>query len=43
MTLKITPQRLFDQSHGGPYIEENATYPPFWAFLGLFACPSPRG
>ena len=41
---KITSQRLLDQSQAGPYMWENATYPPpFWAFLGLFAYPTPRG
>ena len=41
--LGITSQRLSDQSHAGPYIGETATYPPFWAFLGLFANPTSRG
>ena len=40
---KITSQRLLDQVNTGPYIGENATYPPFWAFLGLFAYPTPMG
>ena len=38
----ITLQRLLDQSHAGPYIEENATHTPFWAFLGLFVYPTSR-
>ena len=41
--FEITSQRLLDQSHVGSYIGENATYPPFWAFWGLFAYPTPRG
>ena len=28
---------------GRPIFRENATYPPFWAVLGLFACPTSRG
>ena len=40
---KTTTQRLLDQSHAGPYIGGNTAYPPFWAFLGLFAYPAPRG
>ena len=32
--LRITSQRLLDQSQASPYIGENATY-PFWAFLSL--------
>ena len=40
---QITSQRLLDESHVGPYTGENATYPPFWAFLELFAYPTSRG
>ena len=40
--LQITLQRL-DQSQAGPYVWDNATYPPpFGAFLGLFAYPTPK-
>ena len=35
---------FIDQNQGGPYKWEDTTYPtPFWAFLGLFAYPTPRG
>ena len=39
---KITSQRLVDQSQAGVY-RENTTYPPIWAFLGLFLVPYPKG
>ena len=39
---KITSQRLLDQSRAGVY-RANATYPPFWAFVGLFAYPISSG
>ena len=42
---QIALQRLLDQSQAGPYIGENATYPPphFWAFLGAIRVPYPKG
>ena len=39
---RITSQRLLDQARQA-YIGEDATYPPFSAFLSLFSYPTPRG
>ena len=41
--MEITTQRLLDRSHAGVYMGETPHTPPFLAFLGLFAYPTPRG
>ena len=40
---KITLGRLLDQSHAGPYIWENATYPPIFGPLWAYSRTLPQG
>ena len=34
---------VLDQSHGGPYTRENATYTPFFGLFGPIRVPFPQG
>ena len=40
---EVTWQRLLDQSQPGPYIGENATYPPILRLFGPIRVPHPKG
>ena len=41
--IKITLQRLLDQSQAGPHIGENATYPPILGLFGPICVPYLKG
>ena len=41
--VQITSQTLVDQSQAGPYIGENATYPPLLGRFGAIRIPYLKG